>query len=96
MLDAAGVVALGYIVLSFLHVHDYDLALYHGGFLLLAIFTALLLAVLAHPAARLGGLLAPPADDLARPAQLQLLPLALAGAGADPARGSTSPSPGGS
>ncbi len=60
LLDAAGVVALGYIVLSFLHVHDYDLALYHGGYLLLAVFTALLLAVLAHPAARLGGLIARP------------------------------------
>jgi peptidoglycan/LPS O-acetylase OafA/YrhL len=60
LLDAAGVVALGYIVLSFLHVHDYDLALYHGGYLLLAIFTALLLAVLAHPAARLGSLIARP------------------------------------
>jgi peptidoglycan/LPS O-acetylase OafA/YrhL len=60
LLDAAGVVALGYIVLSFLHVHDYDLALYHGGYLLLAIFTAVLIAVLAHPAARLGNLIARP------------------------------------
>jgi peptidoglycan/LPS O-acetylase OafA/YrhL/lysophospholipase L1-like esterase len=57
ILDAVGVLALGYIVLAFLHVHDYDLALYHGGYLWLAIVTALLLAVLAHPAARLGGLL---------------------------------------
>ena len=54
ILDAVGVLALGYIVLSFLHVHDYDLALWHGGYLWLAIATALLLAVLAHPAARLG------------------------------------------
>ena len=77
--------ALGYVVLSFVHVHDYDLALYHGGYLWLALFTALLIAVLAHPAARLGGLLGAAADGLARPAQLQLLPLALAGAGADPA-----------
>ncbi len=60
LLDAAGVIALGYIVLSFLHVHDYDLSLYHGGYLLLAIFTTILIAVLAHPAARLGGLLARP------------------------------------
>ena len=60
ILDAVGVLALAYIVLSFLHVHDYDLALWHGGYLWLALFTALLLAVLAHPAARLGGLLGQP------------------------------------
>lgn len=57
ILDAIGVLALGYIVLSFLHVHDYDLALWHGGYLWLAIATALLLAALAHPAARLGPIL---------------------------------------
>jgi peptidoglycan/LPS O-acetylase OafA/YrhL len=57
VLDVVGVLALAYVVLSFLHVHDYDLALYHGGYLWLAIVTALLLAVLAHPAARLGRLL---------------------------------------
>lgn len=57
ILDAVGVLALAYIVLSFLHVHDYDLALWHGGYLWLALVTALLLAVLSHPAARLGGLL---------------------------------------
>ncbi|MGD9737534.1 MAG: acyltransferase family protein [Solirubrobacterales bacterium] len=57
ILDAVGVLALGYLVLSFLHVHDYDLALWHGGYLWLAIATALLLAALAHPAARLGPIL---------------------------------------
>src|SRR6478672_3324560 len=60
LLDAVGVIALGYVVLSFLHVHDYDLALYHGGYLWLALFTAILLATLAHPAARLGRLLGQP------------------------------------
>lgn len=57
VLDVVGVLALAYIVLSFLHVHDYDPALWHGGYLWLALVTALLLAVLAHPAARLGDLL---------------------------------------
>jgi len=57
ILDAVGVLALGYVVLAFLHVHDYDLALWHGGYLWLALATALLVAVLAHPAARLGGIL---------------------------------------
>ncbi|MGA8745507.1 MAG: acyltransferase family protein [Solirubrobacterales bacterium] len=58
LLDVAGVLALAYIVLSFLQVHDYDLSLYHGGYLILAIATTVLIAVLAHPAARLGTLLA--------------------------------------
>jgi peptidoglycan/LPS O-acetylase OafA/YrhL len=60
ILDVVGVLALAYVVLSFIHVHDYDLALWHGGYLWLAMITALLLAVLAHPAARLGTLLGAP------------------------------------
>ena len=60
ILDGVGVLALGYVVLAFLHVHDYDLALWHGGYLWLALATALLLATLAHPAARLGRLLGQP------------------------------------
>ncbi|HEX3241158.1 MAG TPA: acyltransferase, partial [Solirubrobacterales bacterium] len=46
ILDVVGVLALAYIVLSFIHVHDYDLALWHGGYLWLALVTALALAVL--------------------------------------------------
>jgi peptidoglycan/LPS O-acetylase OafA/YrhL len=61
ILDALGVVALGYLILCFAHVHDYDLALWHGGYLWVAIATALLLAALAHPAARLGGIIGRPA-----------------------------------
>ncbi len=61
VLDAVGVVALGYLVLSFLRVHDYDLALFHGGYLWLALASAAVIAVVAHPTARLGGLLARPA-----------------------------------
>ena len=61
LLDVVGVLALAYVVLSFLHVHDYDLALWHGGYLWLALVTALLVAVLVHPAARLGSLLGQPA-----------------------------------
>jgi peptidoglycan/LPS O-acetylase OafA/YrhL len=61
ILDALGVVALGYLILSFVHVHDYDLALWHGGYLWIAIATALLLAALAHPAARLGTIIGRPA-----------------------------------
>jgi peptidoglycan/LPS O-acetylase OafA/YrhL len=61
ILDALGVVALGYLILSFAHVHDYDLALWHGGYAWIAIATAVLLAAMAHPAARLGGILGRPA-----------------------------------
>ncbi|HEX4463666.1 MAG TPA: acyltransferase family protein [Solirubrobacterales bacterium] len=60
MLDAVGVLALGYLALSFLQVHDYDLALYHGGYLWIALASAAVIAVFAHPAARLGGLVAQP------------------------------------
>jgi peptidoglycan/LPS O-acetylase OafA/YrhL len=61
ILDAVGVIALGYLILSFAHVHDYDLALWHGGYLWIAIATVVLLAAIAHPAARLGGVIGRPA-----------------------------------
>jgi peptidoglycan/LPS O-acetylase OafA/YrhL len=61
ILDGLGVVALGYLILSFVHVHDYDLALWHGGYAWIAIATALLLAAVAHPAARLGSIIGHPA-----------------------------------
>jgi peptidoglycan/LPS O-acetylase OafA/YrhL len=60
ILDAVGVLALGYVVLAFLHVHDYDISLWHGGYLVLAVVVAVLLAALAHPAARLGRLIGQP------------------------------------
>jgi peptidoglycan/LPS O-acetylase OafA/YrhL len=54
ILDGVGVLALVMILRTFLDVHDFDPGLYHGGFLLLAFWTTLLVGVLAHPAARLG------------------------------------------
>jgi peptidoglycan/LPS O-acetylase OafA/YrhL len=60
VLDAVGVIALGYLALGFLQVHDYDLALYHGGYLWIALASAAAIAVFAHPSARLGGLVAQP------------------------------------
>jgi peptidoglycan/LPS O-acetylase OafA/YrhL len=53
-LDAIGAFALAMVVITFMTVHDYDIALYHGGFLLLSLWTALLIAALAHPAASIG------------------------------------------
>jgi peptidoglycan/LPS O-acetylase OafA/YrhL len=61
ILDALGVIALGYLILSFVHVHDYDLALWHGGYAWVAIATAVLVAAMAHPAARLGQIVGRPA-----------------------------------
>jgi peptidoglycan/LPS O-acetylase OafA/YrhL len=61
ILDALGVIGLAYLVLSFIHVHDYDLALWHGGYLWIGIATALVLAAMAHPAARLGNIVGRPA-----------------------------------
>jgi peptidoglycan/LPS O-acetylase OafA/YrhL len=60
ILDAAGALALVMVVGSFLRVHDFDASLYRGGFLLLAAWTTILVAVLAHPAARLGSLVGNP------------------------------------
>jgi peptidoglycan/LPS O-acetylase OafA/YrhL len=53
-LDAVAAFALAMVVITFMTVHDYDLSLYHGGFLLLSLWTALLIAALAHPAASIG------------------------------------------
>jgi peptidoglycan/LPS O-acetylase OafA/YrhL len=59
-LDALSVVALAVVAYAFLHVHDNDPALYRGGFLVLAVCTAVLLATIAHPVSALGRLLAQP------------------------------------
>jgi peptidoglycan/LPS O-acetylase OafA/YrhL len=59
-LDAVGAFALAMVVITFMTVHDYDIALYHGGFLLLSLWTGLLIAALAHPAASIGRLVGNP------------------------------------
>jgi peptidoglycan/LPS O-acetylase OafA/YrhL len=56
-LDLAGVAALASIALLVVHTSAYSMSLYHGGLLALAIATAVLVAVVAHPASRLGRLL---------------------------------------
>jgi peptidoglycan/LPS O-acetylase OafA/YrhL len=60
VLDVLGVVGLVMVLRTLLDVTDFDQGLYHGGFLLLALWTALLVAALAHPATRLSRLLATP------------------------------------
>ncbi|HEY1282102.1 MAG TPA: acyltransferase family protein [Acidimicrobiales bacterium] len=60
-LDAVGAFGLAMVLITFLTVHDYEPSLYHGGFLLLSVWTALLLGALAHPAASIGGIVGNPA-----------------------------------
>jgi peptidoglycan/LPS O-acetylase OafA/YrhL len=54
MLDGIGLVALLAVLALFSRAHDYDPWLYRGGFLLVALCTAVLIAVVVHPAASLG------------------------------------------
>jgi len=61
ILDAMGALGLSMVVITFLTVHDYEISLYHGGFLLLSIWTAMLIAALAHPAAGIGRVVGNPA-----------------------------------
>jgi peptidoglycan/LPS O-acetylase OafA/YrhL len=52
-LDLAGLSALLLLVTLFLSIHEFSPLLYRGGFLLIALTTALLIVACAHPAARL-------------------------------------------
>lgn len=53
-LDIVGVVGLAVILLMFWRAREFSPFLYRGGFLILSIGTAMLVASLAHPAGRLG------------------------------------------
>jgi peptidoglycan/LPS O-acetylase OafA/YrhL len=57
-LNVASLLALGAVVYMFIAVHDYDERLYRGGFLLLAVCAAALLATVVHPASIVGRQLA--------------------------------------
>jgi peptidoglycan/LPS O-acetylase OafA/YrhL len=54
VLDVAGLAALAGLLAIMAWVGEFDAALYRGGFLLAAVVTAVLLAVVAHPGSRLG------------------------------------------
>ena len=60
-LDIVGALGLSMVLITFLTVHDYEISLYHGGFLLLSVWTAMLVAALAHPAAQIGRVVGNPA-----------------------------------
>ncbi len=57
LLDLGGLLALGALSWACLRVGEYDPSLYRGGFALVALATAGLIAAAAHPHTRLGGLL---------------------------------------
>ncbi len=57
LLDLVGAAALLMLIRQFLVVSEYDPSLYRGGFARLAVLTAVVIAVVAHPAARLGRVL---------------------------------------
>ena len=59
-LGPVSVAALGAVLYMLISVHDYDERLYRGGFLVLALCTAVLLATVVHPAATLGRVFAHP------------------------------------
>jgi peptidoglycan/LPS O-acetylase OafA/YrhL len=61
VLDGVGCVALLGVLAFFARAQDYDPWLYRGGFLLVALCTAVLIAVVVHPASVLGRALGTPA-----------------------------------
>lgn len=56
-LDVTGACALFILIMFILRTNEYEDSLYQYGFLLLALVTAVLISVLAHPASRLGRVL---------------------------------------
>ena len=56
LLETAGLLGLAGVLYAFIAVHDYDPATYRGGFLVLAICSAALLAAIVHPRCSLGRL----------------------------------------
>jgi peptidoglycan/LPS O-acetylase OafA/YrhL len=52
LIDAAGIVGLAVLLGCFMNVSEFDTALYRGGYLVIAIVTAVVIAAVVHPAAR--------------------------------------------
>jgi len=57
LLDAAGAVGLVLLGLMLMNTGEFESALYRGGFMRLSLITALVIAVIVHPAAHLGAVL---------------------------------------
>ncbi|HSD24880.1 MAG TPA: acyltransferase [Solirubrobacterales bacterium] len=92
VLDAIGAFGLSMVVITFMTVHDYDLSLYSGGFLLLSLWSALLIAALAHPAAQIGRVVGNAAMRWLG-LRSDSFYLCTGRSSRSPGRGSTSPSP---
>nr|WP_283808932.1 acyltransferase family protein [Vagococcus allomyrinae] len=60
ILDGAGSVALAALIGIALLINEYQTFLYHGGLVLVALFTIILLGVIVHPSSKLGKLFANP------------------------------------
>lgn len=60
ILDGAGGAALAALIVIALLINEYQTFLYHGGLVLVALFTVILLAVIVHPSSKLGKLFANP------------------------------------
>ena len=86
VLDGVGCLALLAVLAFFVRAQDYDPWMYRGGFLLVALCTAVLIAVVVHPASVLGTRAGDAHAALDRRAQLRHLPVALAGDDAHAAR----------
>ncbi len=54
LLDVAGILSLGTLVLFFLRVNEFQAFLYRGGLALVGLTTALVILIVVHPRARLG------------------------------------------
>jgi peptidoglycan/LPS O-acetylase OafA/YrhL len=54
VLDALGAIGVVVLALFMIHVHDFSSGLYRGGFLVVSIATAIVIAVAVHPAADFG------------------------------------------
>jgi peptidoglycan/LPS O-acetylase OafA/YrhL len=52
-LEAAGIVGLGALLWCFMNVSEFDAGLYRGGYIVIALVCALVVAVVVHPAVRL-------------------------------------------
>lgn len=57
LLDVSGGLGIAVLILLMVNVSEYDDWLYRGGFFVISLLTALVIAVLVHPASRVGGVM---------------------------------------
>lgn len=57
ILDTTGLLGMFMLIMFMVYTNKFDDSLYHGGFVLLTCITAIVIAVLAHPASRVGSIM---------------------------------------